>query len=769
MRSLRWLLLLAMVGVAVAVVFIYRTGLRRSRAHRVATPAALGLDLSGASSDYEWSQNGKTHVKVKAKDQTISADQSRIQLKDVELQIFQKDDKKYDRVRTPEAVLIIADHKLYAPGEAEITLDVPAQGEPPHPLTSIKAASVNFDSQSGKAVTDKHVSFTFDGGSGTSEGASYDPDTHALQLNSNVVLNLKGKTATSQAMKVEAGELIYSEKDGMVHLGPWSRMTRADTVIDAGVSNVKLLDKKMDTVDAVAAKGTDKRPGRQLEYAADAIHIHYVDGAADKITGTGNARLVSHGKGSDTTMTGNVVDLFFNTESGDSELSSAIARGNGMVESKPTPDPKGVTPDTKILKADTLDLHMQPGGKDLARVHTQAPGTLEFLPNQIARHRRVLKANEMNVLYGEKNEIQSFHAIAASTETYPSEEERRRHEKEKKTTPLDVGYTSSKTIDAAFDEKGQLKTMKQTDDFHYAEGARKAQSDFATLDNAKNLMDLVNHARISDDSGTTIADNIQLNQTTGDFDAKGHVSTTRLPDPKKNSSDMLDKDEALQGMADRVISADRNKIIHYAGNAVLWQSANRIQADKIDVDRDKKSIVADGQVVSQFKDKDKEAAVQPVPGKPGEKAKPSVTAPIFTIVKATHMVYTDQDRLALYTGGTNFWRAKLTVKSTTLRAWLNPDDSDSDSRINRAFADGKVEIVQVAPDRTRVGNSDHAEYYADDGKVVLTEGDPKLSDSIKGRVDEADKLTYYTDDDRLIVEGTSKKQVKTHLLKKKKP
>jgi lipopolysaccharide export system protein LptA len=761
MRSLRWLLLLAMIGIAVAVAVIYRTSFFKARANRRATPPALGLDLAGDAYEYEWSQNGSTHVKVRAKYMTRSADDSRISLKEVELQIFAKGDKKYERVRAPEAVLTVSDHKLYAPGEAEITLDVPAHGDPPHPLTSIKAAGVNFDSQSGKAITDKHVSFSFDGGSGTSEGASYDPDTHALMLNSAVVVNLKGKNANSLPMKVEAGQLNYNEKDGLVHLGPWSRMTRADTIINAGESTVKLLDKKMDTVDAVNAKGSDKRPGREVEYQADTIHIHYIDGAADKITGTGNAKLVSHGKGSDTTMTGNVVDLFFNTESGDSELSSAIAHGNGAVESKPTPDPKGATPDTKILRADTLDLHMRPGGKDLSRVHTQTPGTLEFVPNQIARHRRILKANEMDVLYGDKNEIQSFHATAASTETYPSEEERRR-----KTPKTDVGYTSSKVIDATFDEKGQLKTMKQTDDFHYTEGPRKAQADFATLDNAKNVMDLVNHARINDDAGTTIADRIELQQSTGDFDARGHVSTTRLPDQKKSSSDMLDRDEATQGMADRVISANRNKEIHYIGNAVLWQSANRIQADKIDVDRDKKSIVADGQVVSQFKDKDKEKDDKAP--KVAEKAKPSADQPIFTIVKAPHMVYTDQDRLAVYTGGTDFWRSKLTVKSTTLRAWLNPDNSDSDSRINHAFADGKVEIVQISPDRKRIGDSEHAEYYADDGKVVLTEGEPKLNDSLKGST-AADKLTYFTDDDRLIVEGSPKKQVKTHLLKKKKP
>jgi len=760
MRSLRWLLLMAMIGIAVAVVVIYRANVIRAHRNQRATPALLALDESANAFEYEWTENTKTHVKVKAKNMVRSADESRIQLTDVELEIFQKDDKKYDRVRCPSAVLTVTDHKLYAPGEAEITLDVPAHGDPPHPLTSIKAAGINFNSQTGQAVTDQHVSFVFDGGEGTSDGASYDPDTRALHLDRNVVVNLKGKTPASLPMKVEAGQLNYNENEAVVHLGPWSRMTHGGTVINAGESVVKLVDKKMDTIDAVAGHGTDNRPGRELEYGADNIHVHYVDGIAEKIDGTGNAKLVSHGKGSDTTMTGNTVNLFFNTETGDSELSSAIARGNGSIESKPTPDPKGATPDTKIMKADVLDLHMKPGGKELSRVHTETPGTLEFVPNQIARHRRILKANEMDVLYGEKNEIQSFHALAASTETYPSQEESKR-----KVNPrTDVAFTSSKVIDATFDDKGQIQTMKQTGDFHYVDGVRKAQSDYATLDNPKNQMDLVNHARISDDTGTTIAENIQLQQTTGDFDAKDHVSTTRLPDPKKTSSDMLDKDEATQGLADRVISADRNKKIQYIGNAVLWQSANRIQADKIDIDREKKSIVADGQVVSQFQDKQKDQDAVPAAGK----TKPPAAQPIFTIVKAPHMVYTDQDRQAVYTGGVDFHRPTLIVKSATLRSWLNSDDDDADSRINHAFADGKVEIVMFSPGRQRIGNSEHAEYYSDEGKVVLTEGKPKLNDSLKGNT-AADKLTYFTDDDRLITEGTPKNQVKTHLNKKTKP
>jgi lipopolysaccharide export system protein LptA len=481
----------------------------------------------------------------------------------------------------------------------------------------------------------------------------------------------------------------------------------------------------------------------------------------EKLNGVGNARLLSHGKGSDTTMSGNTVDLYFDTSNDESDLSTAVAKGNAVIESKPTPDPKGATGDTKILKSDSLDLHMRPGGKDLDRVNTHAPGTLEFLPNQIARHPRVLKATQMDIAYGAKNEIQSFHALNASTETQPTEEERK-----SKKPNLAVAYTNSKVIDATFDDKGDLKFMKQTGDFHYTEGVRKAQADLATLENEHNVMDLEAHARISDDTGSTAGDHIELQQATGDFDAKGHVATTRLPEINKNDkatgSTVLDESEPTQGLADRVTSADRNHVIHYVGHAVLWQSSNRVQADRIDIDRDKKTLVADGQVVSEFKDNDKDSGDETAVNK----TKPVPPQPIFTIVKAEHMVYTDQDRQAVYTGGANFYRPTLTVKSATLRAFLNDNKSDQDSRLNHAFADGKVDVLDISPGRRRIGNSEHAEYYADEGKIILSGGPPQLHDSVRGE-STGDKLTYFTDDNRLLIDGTPKKQVKTHLKKKK--
>jgi lipopolysaccharide export system protein LptA len=130
------------------------------------------------------------------------------------------------------------------------------------------------------------------------------------------------------------------------------------------------------------------------------------------------------------------------------------------------------------------------------------------------------------------------------------------------------------------------------------------------------------------------------------------------------------------------------------------------------------------------------------------------------------MVYTDQDRLAYYTGGANLWRPALTVKSATLRAFLNPENSDSDSRINKAYGDGNVEIVQLTPNRTRVGTGEHGEYYTDDGKIVLNGGNPQLKDTLRGDT-KGEQLVYFTDDDRLIVSGAPKNPVQSHLHRRK--
>ncbi len=116
--------------------------------------------------------------------------------------------------------------------------------------------------------------------------------------------------------------------------------------------------------------------------------------------------------------------------------------------------------------------------------------------------------------------------------------------------------------------------------------------------------------------------------------------------------------------------------------------------------------MADGHVVTNLWEEPKD-----------EKKKKTAT-PVLTEVHAGHMVYTEATRLTHYTGGVQLSRPGLQVKGQELRAFLA--ESGADSRLEKAFADGGVEIFSTGKDRSRNGTGEHAEYYTDDQKVILT-------------------------------------------------
>jgi lipopolysaccharide export system protein LptA len=217
-----------------------------------------------------------------------------------------------------------------------------------------------------------------------------------------------------------------------------------------------------------------------------------------------------------------------------------------------------------------------------------------------------------------------------------------------------------------------------------------------------------------------------------------------------------------------MVSTDSNSKIHYEGNAVAWQGSNRVEAERLDIDRDGGIMEADGKVVSYFVDKDKnDKDDKKSDGKTKAKAQPKTASkpaiPIFTVVHAPHLTYTEDTRIAIYKGGVLLQRPDLTVTGQEIKAFLN--DADADSSLNKTVADGAVKIVSTAKAKTRTGTSEHSEYYADDGKVILTGGRPLLVDSKEGKTQQ-DELTWWANDDRLLSNGQPTSQVKSVVRKK---
>ncbi|MBI3469837.1 MAG: hypothetical protein HY013_00595 [Candidatus Solibacter usitatus] len=292
-----------------------------------------------------------------------------------------------------------------------------------------------------------------------------------------------------------------------------------------------------------------------------------------------------------------------------------------------------------------------------------------------------------------------------------------------------------------------MARMEQWDDFRYQEGARRATAAKATLDSAANRILLETKARVWDPSGATSADRIALDQASGDFRAEGHVASSQKQDQKRPKSGMLSGEEPVQAIAAGMTSRNRNQLIRYEGDAVVWQAANRIKAESVEIDREARRLVAQGKVETQLLEKGEKG------GKTGG----------LTTVKAAAMVYTESDRLAHYTGGAGMVRQGMRVKSSELRAVLA--DKDASSSLETAYADGQVEIVQSERDRTRTGSSEHAEYYAGEDKVILRGGSPQLTDTLKGTT-HGRELTYFAGDDRLMVNGVPDKPATSRLRRK---
>jgi len=762
MRRTRWLVLAIILAIVTGIGAKYRSQKHALAAIDAVTfkPAPLPVELNSASEVWHLTEadtkDGKSRTKAEiwAQDFREQSNTGRVDLRGVTLHIPSKKADTYNLVTSAAASYFKGEHRLYSDGDVEITLNLPLEGAPKHVPVSIRASGVNYDTN-GKAETDRPCAFSFEHGDGTAVGGSYDPAAHLMFMRSNVAVDWKPAGPHAKPMKIEGGSLEYRESSAEIVLKPWGKMTRDNTIVEGENVLITLKEdeeghRQIRKIDSVNAHGTDDYPNRKLQYAADHIWVDFNDqGVAQKIIGQGNARLVSNSETTETTVTARYVEMNFDPHGHESILTGVNANGDTVMASRPLPGPNRQPGETHILRSGAIDMKMHENGRDIAGITTHGASSLEFQPNLPEQHHRVLTGDAMQITYGPQNRIESFRSTGIKTVTDPSAAELKRDPKHA------VSITASREMLAHFDPKtSKLSTMEQTGDFSYEQGDRKARANKASLDDANNVIVLETSARMWDATGSTSADHIRLDERSGDFVAEGGVTSTRMPDKdQKKNSEMLSGDEPLQAIARKMDSKDHNRKIRYEGDVNMWQGANRIQANVVDLDREKKGLVADGNVVTNLWEQPKE-----------DKKKKGPASPILTVVHSSHLVYTEANRLALYSGGVVLSRPGLDVKSHQLQAFLA--DSGADSRLDKAFADGAVQIAESSKTGTRTGTADHSEYYTDDNKVILKGGEPKfVQRKLSGEQDafNGEVLTYYADDDRLVVDGSPAKRGQTRV------
>ncbi len=232
------------------------------------------------------------------------------------------------------------------------------------------------------------------------------------------------------------------------------------------------------------------------------------------------------------------------------------------------------------------------------------------------------------------------------------------------------------------------------------------------------------------------AGTIVMNQRSGDVQAEGNVASAHEPDTRKQTASMLSPAETFQATAGRMFLEGASRRIRYEGNAVVWQGGNRIEADRIEIDRAGQELAARGNVRTRLVG---------TPGVADAKA-----APMVTSVRAPEMDYAEKTHTAVYRGGVTLTRGPTQVTSTELRGIFA--SAPGASALEKAIADGNVVILQSSGGRVRKGVAEHAEYALTEEKVTLSGGTPEFTDSWRGST-RGTQLTWFSGNGRLLVNG----------------
>lgn len=734
-------LILAFIAIILIVVGITYVMQRSTQARNApALPAKLSDSISKQAEDWchEKTQGNRKIVTVCAKEFRQLASGTRMELEHVTLQLYNKDGKTFDEVKSARADFDVPTGKLFSEGEVEITTGI-SMSEPLNRsrLVHIKTSGVSFDSNTGSASTERPADFKFERGEGRSVGARYDSNTRELQMQKDVKLAWWGAKPEDQRMEVEGGSVTYKESESKAILTPWSKFKRGTLSIEAGMSVVSVGEKSVQEIEALQAKGSDSQPKRRIEFAAEHLRVSFDEkGVVQKVVGDRNSQLVSIADSGRTAVNSRRLDMDFEQGTADNILKKAYATGGAKVETVPAVLKGKVPGESRVVRSEIISMYMRQGGEEIDRVETESPGTVDFVPNAPVQRARHLAGERLTMTYGAANQPKQFRATKASTRT----EGRREPGKPAKQQP--PALTWSDELLAEFNPaNGELEKLEQWENFRYEEGDRKARSTKAIFTPGNSEILLTGSARFWEPTGSTSAESIVMNQASGDMDAKGNVNSTRLPEKDKKKTGMLSGDEPVQAKAATMMARDQNRRIVYEGDALMWQGSNRLQATRITIERESGALLAEGKVVSQLLDQ-------------SDKTK---KVPEYTVVESPRMTYSDKERVARYTGGSVLRRGTTVVNAKDITAFLKQGEN-AGSSLDRAHADGAVKIVQTAPDRTKTGFSEHAEYYVADERVVLNGGAPKLIDSVKGTT-QGKQLTYFAKDERLLVEGAGESKL----------
>jgi LPS export ABC transporter protein LptC len=697
-------------------------------------------------------------------------------LEDVKITIFGKSGGRHDTIHTRSCQYEKEGGSIACSGEVQIDLESAADAERaaknPEGVAPQKAhvetRGVTFNRISGTAQSDERVKFVFPNGSGEAVGMEYHAEEGEVRLRRDVSLSLvppRSGVAGKKTMKPSAQQPVHV-KGQSLDFGRDSRVMHLHGPVEAETGQAKLMAGELTlTLDAafraetlVATAGANgKKPElttRQTDgstsLSAETLTAHFSpEGWPTKFEGTGNVQgSRRNGREEDEFSAENAsLDLLPRV----SQPRELHLKGNVVMRTRAN---GGGT--ERVLQTSALLVEFAEGkkgeGGNPKLAETLSPGSIEWTdpapqsgtPGAIASGsstRTKLQADKLRMEFGPEGKARQLVA-SGHVQT----------ERATAGTPLQTATAQNGV--AQLPASGGWSQLDLQGDVKLKEGDRSGQADRAVFVRAAQTALLTGKALARDATTETHAARITFSQTTGDIRAEGGVRST---DFSTRGSAVQLADVPANVSSDSMLANSKAGRALYAGHARLWQGDSVMEADSIELLREKKVLNAVGNVRAVFP----QNAGQPAARTPALQAMQKKTQ--LWHVTAGTLTYRDAENRARLEKNVVAQSAELKMRAAAVDLYFTRSGATNVSpangpagaqstagaqQISRAVGTGGVIVEQ----RARKANAERGEYTAADGKFVMSGGNPTIYDASEGTTT-GRQLTFFLADDTIIVDS----------------
>jgi lipopolysaccharide export system protein LptA len=750
-------------------------------------PNKIGIDIKQTASGFQISKSDgkRTLFTMQASNVKQFKLNGSAELRNVNIILYGRDSSRFDQIYGDDFTYDKDSGNVTARGAVQIDLQANPGGEAqpdqsaPKELKNpihLKTSDLVFNQASGDAYTAARVDFRTPQASGWAVGVAYSAKTNTLTLESQVHVALSGQNeslvATHGVITRNPRVIVLDHPD----------LQRSGGTVQADQATFFL--EPDNTIDRVLAAGNVT--AQSTEVNDEQLHARADQG---EMLLTGKRNLLTTA-----TLAGNVhvermgpqpmqgdagrVILDF---SGQNQLQK-IHAADGVHLAQPaanlqTTTAKASPPQDFAIAAPVIDFYMANGNRLDHAITTGAP-QITITPAQTPTQSSA-QADERTVVTAGRFEAK----FVANSPTKPGGKSFSRLASihgapDAKIVNSISGapdrVSTSETLDAAFLPEGGIASIVQQRSVAYtdnqpAQKQTQAWAQKATYTPSDDILALSGSPRLSNGGMATTAKAIRINRATNDAFADGDVKSTYSELKEQPNGALLASSSPIHVTAATMTTHGSAATALYRGNARLWQDANVITAPSIQFDRDKRSLLAEGDLQQPVSTILVQVSNQAGPEKSPITSESKTKAPRMSDadgvvdITSSRLTYLDSERRAHYEGGVTAQGTDFTATADRADAYLlprsqmaSPQQLTAPSRLDHMVAEGQVVIQQ--PGRQAEGQK--LVYTASDDKFVLTGGPPSIFDAERGKIT-GDSLTFFRSDDRVLVEGEASTPVVT--------